>query len=122
DRVTQFWQEYSEEAENYDKDFLLKNGNNIEGVLIFAGLFSAVAASFLVSFQANLQPNPTDTTNALLMMLVHASNNTAFSDQTLGIPVWNGPSSAVVCSQVLGYAALAASLLAALGAVLGKQW
>jgi len=37
DRVTQFWQEYSEEADNYDKDFLLKNGNNIEGVLIFVG-------------------------------------------------------------------------------------
>ena len=87
-----------------------------------AGLFSAVSASFLVSIQANLQPNPTDTTNALLMMLVHANNNSAFSDQALGIPIWNGPSSAVVCSQILGYAALAASLLAALGAVLGKQW
>ncbi|KAF8556482.1 hypothetical protein OG21DRAFT_613841 [Imleria badia] len=122
DRVTQFWQKYSKEADDYDRDFLLKNGNNIEGVLIFAGLFSAVSASFLVSMQADLQPNPTDTTNALLMMLVNADNNSALSNQALGIPVWNGPSSAVVCSQVLGYAALSASLLAALGAVLGKQW
>ena len=72
--------------------------------------------------QADLKPNPTDTTNALLLMLVNADNNNALSNQTLGIPVWNGPSSAVVCSQVLGYAALSASLLAALGAVLGKQW
>jgi hypothetical protein len=87
-----------------------------------AGLFSAVSASFLVSIQADLQPDPTETTNALLMMLVHANNNTAFSDQALGIPIWNGPSSAVVCSQVVGYVALSASLLAALGAVLGKQW
>ena len=88
-----------------------------------SGLFSAVSASFLVSIQADLKPDPTDTTNALLMMLVNANNHTAFSNQApIGIPVWNGPSPVTVCCQALGYAALSASLLAALGAVLAKQW
>ncbi|KAG9316076.1 hypothetical protein JVU11DRAFT_3746 [Chiua virens] len=122
DKTALFWEKYSEEAEDCDKDFLETNVNSVEGVLIFAGLFSAVAASFLVSTQANLVPNPTDTTNALLMMLVQSSNNTALANQTVGLPKWDGPSSAVICSQILGYAALSASLLAALGAVLGKQW
>ncbi|KAF8120101.1 hypothetical protein EV363DRAFT_1099912, partial [Boletus edulis] len=122
DKENQFWKNYSKEAGEYDKDFLLKNGTNIDGVLIFAGLFSAVSASFLVASQVNLSPNPTDTTNALLMVLVNANNNSALSNQSLGIPVWNGPSSAVLSTQILGYLALSASLLAALGAVLGKQW
>ncbi|KAF8124789.1 hypothetical protein EV363DRAFT_1108348, partial [Boletus edulis] len=122
DRETKFWKKYLKEADDYDRDFLRKNGSNVEGVLIFAGLFSAVSASFLGSIRSDLQPNPTDTTNALLMMLVNANNNSALSNQSLGIPVWDGPSTAVVSSQILGYAGLSASLLAALGAVLGKQW
>ncbi|KAN0092555.1 hypothetical protein V8E55_003339 [Tylopilus felleus] len=122
DRVTQFWTKYSKEADDYDDHFLEKSGNNIEGVLLFSGLFSAVSASFLVSIQAGLKPDPTDTTNALLMMLVNANNHSAFSNQALGIPAWNGPSPTTVCCQALGYAALSASLLAALGAVLAKQW
>lgn len=69
-----------------------------------------------------MKPDPTDTTNALLMMLVNANNHSAFSNQALGIPAWNGPSPTTVCCQALGYAALSASLLAALGAVLAKQW
>ena len=38
------------------------------------------------------------------------------------LPVWNGPSSLEIWTQSLAYASLASSLLAALGAVLGKQW
>ncbi|KAF8442083.1 hypothetical protein L210DRAFT_3193109 [Boletus edulis BED1] len=60
DKENQFWKNYSKEAGEYDKDFLLKNGTNIDGVLIFAGLFSAVSASFLVASQRPFEPVPWD--------------------------------------------------------------
>ncbi|KAF8842928.1 hypothetical protein BDN67DRAFT_864476, partial [Paxillus ammoniavirescens] len=78
---------------------------------VTAGLFSAVATTFIVAMQSTLGPNPTDTTNALLMMLTHTIDNSTLSDQTLGLP-----------TQTLAYASLAVSLLAALGAALKGQW
>ncbi|KAF8126020.1 hypothetical protein EV363DRAFT_1174915, partial [Boletus edulis] len=122
DRVAPFWCQYVEEAEKYDDAFLEKNKIRVDGVLIFAGLFSTVTASFLISFQGTLQPNPSDTTNALLMMVVHSLDNSTFSGQSIGVPAWNGPTYSSVVAQALGYAALSMSLLAALGAVIGKQW
>ena len=72
--------------------------------------------------QPALSPNPNDTTNALLMILIHTIDNSTFPDSPLGIPQWNGPPYTVVCSLTLGYVSLSFSLLAALGAVVGKQW
>ncbi|KAG6371911.1 hypothetical protein JVT61DRAFT_8920 [Boletus reticuloceps] len=122
DRVAPFWSQYVEEAEKYDEAFLEKDRIRMDGVLVFAGLFSAVTASFLISLRGTLQPNPSDTTNALLMMVVHSLDNSTFSGQTLEIPTWNGPTNSNVLAQALGYAALSANLLASFGAVLGKRW
>ncbi|KIJ32540.1 hypothetical protein M422DRAFT_265711 [Sphaerobolus stellatus SS14] len=72
--------------------------------------------------QADLSPAPSDTTNALLMLLIHTIDNATFADQNLTLPQWNGPSSTIIWTQAFAYASLAASLLAAFGAVLGKQW
>ena len=72
--------------------------------------------------QSDLSPDPNDETQALLMILVHTLNNSAFTTQSTDLPVWNGPDSTVVWVQSLLYASLMASLLAALGAMLGKQW
>jgi hypothetical protein len=89
-----------------------------------AGLFSAVSTSFIVGMEPSLSPNPSDTTNALLMMLIHAIDNSTFGgqDANLGLPPWHGPGSSIIWIQTLMYASLSTSLLAALGAMLGKQW
>ncbi|KAH7925963.1 hypothetical protein BV22DRAFT_989822, partial [Leucogyrophana mollusca] len=108
--------------EEYDTEFFEKYRDDMDIVLIFAGLFSAVSTSFLTAMQSSLSADPTDTTNALLMQVVHALNNTAFAGQNIEPPVWNGPGSVMIWVQSFIYASLSASLLAALGAVLGKQW
>ena len=56
------------------------------------------------------------------MTLINKVSNGTFSDHDASLPVWIGPSSTVVWIQSLAYASLSASLLAAAGAVLGKQW
>ena len=72
--------------------------------------------------QSSLSPNPSDTTNALLMILIHKIDNGIFPDQGSTLPIWPGPSSAVIWTQSLAHTSLFTSLLAAFGAVLGKQW
>ncbi|KAF8840490.1 hypothetical protein BDN67DRAFT_903360, partial [Paxillus ammoniavirescens] len=124
DTRSQFWATYNREAGEYDAEFLDKYKSDMDIVLIFAGLFSAVSTSFIVGMEPSLSPNPSDTTNALLMMLVHAIDNSTFSGQVanLGLPPWHGPGLSIIWIQTLMYASLSTSLLAALGAMLGKQW
>ena len=87
-----------------------------------AGLFSAVSSAFIVNMESSLSPNSSDTTNALLKILINKVDNNTFPSQEAALPVWNGPSSTSIWVQTLGYTSLSTSLLAAFGAVLGKQW
>ena len=61
-------------------------------------------------------------TNALLKILVNKIDNTTFPPEEAALPIWTGPSSTTVWIQTLAYTSLSSSLLAAFGAVLGKQW
>ncbi|THH32078.1 hypothetical protein EUX98_g2110 [Antrodiella citrinella] len=118
-----FWDMYRAEAEEYDNEFLRRYGGDLDIGLLFAGLFSTVSTSFLVMMQPDLSVDPSRTTHALLRMMVHALNQTAFPDGLAELPdAWSGPSTTVIWVQSLLYASLGFSLFAALGAVLGKQW
>ena len=85
-------------------------------------MFSAVSSAFIVNMQSSLTPSASDTTNALLKIIVNKIDNTTFSPQEAALPVWTGPSSTTIWIQTLAYMSLSSSLLAAFGAVLGKQW
>ena len=93
----------------------------MEGI-VQAGLFSAVSSAFIVNMQSSLSPSASDTTNAILKILVNKIDNTTFPAQEAALPVWTGPSSTTVWIQTLAYTSLSSSLLAAFGAVLAKQW
>ena len=112
------WTSYSY---SYVLHSLRRHGGLIEGV-IQAGLFSAVGSAFIVNMQSSLTPSASDTTNALLKILVNKIDNTTFPPQEATLPVWTGPSSITIWIQTLAYTSLSSSLLAAFGAVLGKQW
>lgn len=87
-----------------------------------AGLFSAVSSAFIIQIQPELQPDADDTTQALLRLLIHNVNGSIFTQPEIQIPQWTGPPSVIVAVQILLYASLFSTLLAALLAVLGKQW
>ncbi|KAG1737367.1 hypothetical protein EDB19DRAFT_1717461, partial [Suillus lakei] len=57
-------------AEEHNGEFLEQYTSDMDIVLVFSGLFSAVSTSFIVVMEANPTPNPSDTTNALLTQLV----------------------------------------------------
>jgi hypothetical protein len=88
-----------------------------------SSLFSAVSTSFIVAMQINLIPNPIDTTNALLVQLVHigVGNITAVSAPATPASTWSA-SKTPLRIQAIAYASLSLSLLVAFGAALCKQW
>ena len=87
-----------------------------------AGLFSAVTSAFILDVQPQLQPDTADETVALLRVLIYKIDNTTFGNDPPSHPQWSGPPHAIVQVQAILYASLAASLLSAFLAMLGKQW
>ncbi|KAG2128273.1 hypothetical protein DEU56DRAFT_698294, partial [Suillus clintonianus] len=114
-----FWETYKKVSTEYDDDFLARANDDMGIILTFAGLFSAVNSAFIVG----MQPNPGDTTNDLLLRLIQITVNGPNAVNDIGnISSSTNFSSSTVWMQALGYASLASSVLAAFGAVLGKQW
>jgi hypothetical protein len=70
-----------------------------------------------------MQPNPADTTNFLMLQLIKivAEGPDAVNDIN-GLPSSTDYPSSTVWIQTLAYASLSFSVLAAFGAVMGKQW
>ena len=87
-----------------------------------AGLFSAVTSAFIIQVDSRLQPDPGTETAALLRILIYKIDNTTFGNVVPALPQWTGPPPTMVHVQAILFASLAASLLSAFLAMLGKQW
>ncbi|KAJ7484183.1 hypothetical protein FB451DRAFT_1028090, partial [Mycena latifolia] len=123
DKKTNFWNAYKTLADEHDKEFLEKYSTDLDTSLIFAGLFSAVSSAFIIQIQPELQPSPNDMNQALMHLLIHTVNGSIFSGpELLSSPPPPAPPALVLVAQSLLYVSLSCTLLAALLAVLGKQW
>ncbi|KIJ47097.1 hypothetical protein M422DRAFT_133246, partial [Sphaerobolus stellatus SS14] len=113
DSESRFWIESDRIGKQNDEAFLDRYNGDLDVQLIFAGLFSAVSSAFIIQMQGDLQPDATQLTNKLLTLLtpVILPSSSAFN-----------PRSQIIVEQVFAYLSLSLSLLAAFGAVLGKQW
>jgi hypothetical protein len=69
-----------------------------------------------------MQPNPGDTTNALMVLLIKIIADGHDDVNISDISSSTTYSSSTVWTQALAYASLGFSILAAFGAVMGKQW
>lgn len=82
----------------------------------------AVSATFAGIMLPNLTEDPNVQTQALLHAILVNSETSNPANAVLAPAPWTGPSRTTIWIQCLLYISLACSLLAALGAVLGKQW
>src|ERR1700709_2030928 len=69
-----------------------------------------------------MQPNPGDTTNALMVQLIRITANPNAEYDISNLSSSTSYSSSIAWTQALAYASLVFSVLAAFGAVMGKQW
>ncbi|KAJ6560553.1 hypothetical protein DFH09DRAFT_985712, partial [Mycena vulgaris] len=121
DKTTAFWTAYQKLADEFDEELQKKYGNNLDTSLIFAGLFSAVSSAFIIQIQPELQPDPNPSTQINLLRLL-VQNITGAAVPGTQMPEDPGPTAIIVVAQSLLYFSLFCTLLAALLAVLGKQW
>ncbi|KAF8813038.1 hypothetical protein BYT27DRAFT_7131987 [Phlegmacium glaucopus] len=64
------WSVYNKEAESHDRALMETWKDDMNSIIIFAGLFSGVLTAFLVNASKNLKADPTEQTNALLSQAV----------------------------------------------------
>ncbi|KAJ6592774.1 hypothetical protein B0H19DRAFT_1365127 [Mycena capillaripes] len=121
--AAKLWALYISEAEKYDKSLVESWKSDMEGMLIFAGLFSASLTAFLIESYKMLSPDSGDQTVKLLVQisqqLASSSNETA--SPVFPPPPFNPSTSSLVCN-ALWFISLGLSLACALIATLLEQW
>ncbi|KAF7329245.1 hypothetical protein MKEN_00185200 [Mycena kentingensis (nom. inval.)] len=121
--AARLWSVYVDEAEKYDAALLESWNRDMEGILIFAGLFSASLTAFLIESYRTLLPDTGGATLVLLgqisLQLAAATNGSTCIPNPVPSP--RIPASSIVCN-VLWFLSLALSLLCALAATLIEQW
>ncbi|KAJ7173332.1 hypothetical protein C8R46DRAFT_946043 [Mycena filopes] len=117
------WGVYLSEAEKYDHALVESWRSDMQGMLIFAGLFSASLTAFIVESYKTLLPDSGDSTVVLLtqisLQLAAAANGTAF---TIPAPIPFSPATSNVVCNALWFISLGFSLTCALIATLLEQW
>ncbi|KAF7341588.1 hypothetical protein MSAN_02055900 [Mycena sanguinolenta] len=120
---TKIWSIYVGEAERYDAALVESWKADMEGMLIFSGLFSASLTAFLIESYKVLQPDSGDLTVAGITLLSHqlaaiASNTTFVLPPS---PTFT-PSAGSLWCNALWFISLSLSLTCALLATLVEQW
>ncbi|CAK5278394.1 unnamed protein product [Mycena citricolor] len=119
------WGVYISEAEKYDQGLIDGWRSDMDGLLIFAGLFSGVVTTLIIDSYKTLSPDSGSQTVALLthisLQLANMHNGTAVTDALPPTAPFSPPISALVCN-ALWFTSLALSLSSALVATLVEQW
>ncbi|KAJ6556040.1 hypothetical protein B0H19DRAFT_869344, partial [Mycena capillaripes] len=117
------WSIYINEAERYDKGLVESWKADMEGMLIFSGLFSASLTAFLLESYRTLQP---DTGAATVELLTRIVQELAANSSSASVPSPDGSKfqptpSSLVCN-ALWFISLTLAITCALLATLVEQW
>ncbi|KAG8920983.1 hypothetical protein FRC01_000494 [Tulasnella sp. 417] len=119
-QIGEFWRRYDRLADIHDKKLTTNLNGNLDVLLIFAALFSAINTTFISITMPDLSPNPSDETNTLLRLLVMKADNNTLTSADLA-PSFSAHTNSIIVNSLL-YASLSCSLLAAVGAMMAKEW
>ncbi|KAJ7601185.1 hypothetical protein C8J56DRAFT_28082 [Mycena floridula] len=115
---------YIREAKAYDEAMVARWRIAMEGILLFAALFSAVVTAFIIESYKLLSPDPA---NLTLLILYQISQQLANGSQTVALipnpsQIPFSPSILAVLTNFFWFLSLALSLTCALAATLIQQW
>ncbi|KAK6977350.1 hypothetical protein R3P38DRAFT_3295472 [Favolaschia claudopus] len=117
------WSVYISEADKYDKALVESWKSDMNGMLIFAGLFSAILSAFLIKSYKSLTPDSEDRMATLLGQISIQLSGIA-NGTRIDIPFpepFVVSTSSLVCN-LLWFISLGLSLSSALIATLVEQW
>ncbi|KAG8932379.1 hypothetical protein FRC03_012211 [Tulasnella sp. 419] len=115
-----FWSIYDDVTGAFDAELLDGWNKSLDILLIFAGLFSAINTAFIIESYKGLQPDPAETTNALLRFLImHRHDDVTLTPEQLNT---QSPNTSAIPINSIFFASLSTSLTAAFGIVTAKQW
>ncbi|KAF8875118.1 hypothetical protein BD779DRAFT_1430608, partial [Infundibulicybe gibba] len=111
------WKEVYKKAVQFDKEFCGGWNSEIDSLLTFAGLFSAVVTTFTVELYKLLRPDSQDITNHILLNM-----SAQFAGGNITeLPSFT-PSSSSLRINMLWFLSLTFSLMAGLVGIMCKQW
>ncbi|KAG8769722.1 hypothetical protein FRC20_010656 [Serendipita sp. 405] len=113
------WSLYEKQAIPRDKEMLDGCSQNLNGLLVYAGLFSAVLTAFVIESMKLLQEDPYELALGAFSAISHQLNNT--NNPVYTRPIFIVPKYAVTINGFF-FASLICSLLSALAALLILQW
>ncbi|KAI3605710.1 hypothetical protein WG66_012029 [Moniliophthora roreri] len=117
--VQQSWEKLMAEVEKYDEGMVKNWKEDIDTLLVFAGLFSAVVTAFLIEAYQWLSEDPADTTVALLTHISIQLN----TPQTMPLERSKfEPDASSIRINCWWFLSLVFSLTSALFGLLCKQW
>ncbi|KAK0229070.1 hypothetical protein EDD85DRAFT_776321 [Armillaria nabsnona] len=123
------WRTYEDESRIHDANIVEESRDNVDVLLVFAGLFSAVVMTFVTQTYQNLQADYTAMSASLLFELVLVQRATAngatvntITPSSLNPSIAFVPTTTDVWVNGLWFTTLFLSLTTALVAVLVKQW
>ncbi|KAJ7217584.1 hypothetical protein B0H12DRAFT_1153678 [Mycena haematopus] len=103
--AAKLWAIYISEAEKYDRALVESWKSDMEGLLIFAALFSAVLTAFIIESYKSLNPDSGDLTVQLLeqisQQLATSANGSTFSaprSPSFAPPSFAPPASSLICN------------------------
>ncbi|PVF91642.1 hypothetical protein CPB86DRAFT_297996 [Serendipita vermifera] len=114
------WEEYMNQAKISDEELSKILNSDLDSLLIFAGLFSAILSAFLIEVRKGLQEDLQAKTNDLLLTLIRIQQNPS-SSVALEFSSF-APTLATIRINAFWFVSLILSLLSALGASLAKGW
>ncbi|KAG8775348.1 hypothetical protein FRC12_001538 [Ceratobasidium sp. 428] len=119
------WQLYVEEAKEHDGELMEGENKNLDLMLLFAALFSAILTAFIVESKRLLQQDSADVSVTLLLAIAQSQRRAEQGIFEVLPPVEVPTFSASMAARWINglwFTALALSLAAALVALLAKEW
>ncbi|KAK0474765.1 hypothetical protein IW261DRAFT_524337 [Armillaria novae-zelandiae] len=123
------WRTYEDESRNHDANIVEESRDNVDVLLVFAGLFSAVVTTLVVQTSQSLQPDYAAMSASLLYesvlvqrAIANGSSVDSIATSPLNPTIPFVPAPTDVWVNGLWFVSLFLSLTTALVAVLVKQW
>ncbi|KAJ7572492.1 hypothetical protein C8J56DRAFT_875240 [Mycena floridula] len=114
---------YVREAKIYDEGMVARWKVLMDGLLLFAALFSAVVTAFIIESYKTLSPDPSAMTVVLLYQISRQlSTITNATESIVLLPDFNSSPKLAVITNIFWFLSLALSLTCALTATLIEQW